>query len=652
MKKSIFFFILLAVLVRCKGQPTLSDRLCIYKGGTREYLDKIGCENDYNYLKGKSLTEKFGQVASVKIVYQLKEGKVYFTNSSLYPFHYNFCSEVLNNPDELGLFNIKNYSSNPQREYILANLNYYSWLNVYGLELMPEDDTKAEELNKLYKKVAALASFASKIKVLAFSPEMEKRLAVIPSMPKITSNEVYKGRHFIALQKGKTFGYLKKIDVKEMEKTNIANTDIVVLNGLPNNLPVVAGVLTVPFQTPLCHISLLCQNRGTPNATYTKAWSDSHLKEMENRLVCYEVKADTFLIRPASEAEARTFWNKASSKKPIQLQFDVTTKGLVNMANVGFKNVYQIGGKAANFAELMKIRVDKKPIPLPEGAFAIPFNYYYQHVTSSGIDRLIDSVLNDKSILGDAKQLNKKLKQVRDAIKNAPLRKELVEIVRNRMEQNGDKFTNYRFRSSTNAEDVKGFNGAGLYDSKTGSLTDTNKTIDKAIKGVWASLWDERAFAEREYFKIDQRSVAMGILVHRAFGEELANGVAVTKHLYRKKYPAYTFNAQIGEISVVTPPDSVNSDEGIIGLGRATGSHKISVEYLGRSNLSKEKTVLTYAQIVLLTKYLTAIKEHFFYKVEKGIAKDMESYWNYGMDVEFKIDAHTGNLYIKQARSL
>jgi hypothetical protein len=38
--------------------------------------------------------------------------------------------------------------------------------------------------------------------------------------------------------------------------------------------------------------------------------------------------------------------------------------------------------------------------------------------------------------------------------------------------------------------------------------------------------------------------------------------------------------------------------------------------------------------------------------VEKGIAKDIVSFWNYGMDVEFKIDKFTGNLYIKQARSL
>nr|MBP8244173.1 hypothetical protein [Chitinophagaceae bacterium] len=213
-------------------------------------------------------------------------------------------------------------------------------------------------------------------------------------------------------------------------------------------------------------------------------------------------------------------------------------------------------------------------------------------------------------------------------------------------------YDNYRFRSSTNAEDVKGFNGAGLYESKTGSLTDPDKPIEKAIKTVWASLWDERAFAERQYFKIDQRSVAMGILVHRAFGEELANGVAVTKHLYRNNYPAYTFNAQVGEISVVTPPDGINCDEGIIALGRASGSHKVTVEYISRSNLSKDKTVLTDAQVELLAKYLTAIKEHFYYKVERGTGRDETGLMNFGMDVEFKIDALTGKLYIKQARSL
>lgn len=291
-------------------------------------------------------------------------------------------------------------------------------------------------------------------------------------------------------------------------------------------------------------------------------------------------------------------------------------------------------------------------MPLPEGAFTIPFYFYHQHLRTNNITILLDSLLNNETILNDPKKWQEALKRIRNAIKEAPIDKEFLAAVIKKLKTKGNEFVNYRFRSSTNAEDVIGFNGAGLYDSKTGSLTDPAKPVDKAIKGVWASLWEERAFAERQYFKIDQHSVAMGILVHRAFGEELSNGVAITRHMYRENYPAYTINVQVGEISVVTPPDSVTCDEAIIGLGEVTRSGKAEVVYIGRSNLSKDKPVLTNDQIDLLTRYLTAIKSHYYYKVEKRNRPGKGSFWNYALDVEFKIDAHTGNLYIKQARTL
>ncbi len=598
------------------------------------------------------MTEKFGRAESIKIVYHIRDKKIYFTNSSRFPFHYEFCTNALGDNDDLRLFNSKNYKTNPKREYILCNLNYYSHLDVYALELMPEDDTKAEDLNDLYKKIAALTYFPAKIKMLVSSPEMESKFAAIPSLLLILSDDIYKGRQYVSLNKGGTFGYLRKVDIKEFNKYNFDKHDIVILNGLPNQLPVVSGVLTVPFQTPLCHISLLCQNRGTPNATYRKAWTDAAILKLENKLVYYEVTADTFLIHTATITEAEAFWKKAEDRKPIQLSVDTSRRQLMNIQDLSFKNVSLVGGKAANFAELTKIRVDKKPLPIPEGAFAIPFYYYYQHLQNNNIIASLDSILNNPALLNDAKALDSKLRQIRAAIKDSPLDKEFLTAVMQRLASNGDEFMNYRFRSSTNAEDVKGFNGAGLYDSKTGSLTDPAKPVEKAIKAVWASLWDERAFAERQYFKIDQHSVSMGILVHRAFGEELSNGVAVTKHMYRENYPAYTINVQVGEVSVVIPPDSVTCDEVIIGLGEVTGSKDVEVEYIGRSSLSREKTVLTNEQIALLARYLTAIKEHFFYKVEKGIPRGVTDFWNYGLDIEFKIDAHTGNLYIKQARSL
>ncbi len=643
-------FPVLLLLMLSLGSLAQTRLPCAYKGGETDFLSKINCQKDYDYLKGKPLSEKFGKAYSVKIVYQIHSGKLFFLNSKKYPFHYRFCAAVLDVTEDPATFNSKNYRVNPAREYILCNLNYYSAPDVFALELMPEDDAKATTVNDLYKKIAALCFFSSKIKLMINSPEMEEKFSSQVGLPIIRAEEIYQNRQYVALNKGKTYGYLRRADSKVFETLSFDKHDIVLLNGLPNQLAVVAGVITTPFQTPLCHISLLCQNRGTPNSTIRNAWTDSRINTLMNKLVYYEVTADTFILKEASEAQAKLHWSKNENRRSVVLRVDTSVRILADLAKMSFSNVAIVGGKAANFAELLKVRVDKKPLPLPEGSFAIPFWFYCQHLKSNRLQPIVDSILNNPIVRNDPNLLSMNLKRLRDAIKSAPLSTELLSQIKSRLKLT-PSYSNYRFRSSTNAEDVKGFNGAGLYDSKTGSMEDPEKPIDKAIKTVWASLWDDRAFTEREFFRIDQRSVAMGILVHRAFGEELANGVAVTKHMYRENYPAFTVNVQVGEISVVTPPDNTSCDEAIVGLGEITGSKDISIEYMMRSNLSKEKPVLKNEQVKLLCKYLTAIKNHYYYKVEK-VRDRKESFWNYGLDVEFKIDAPTGNLYIKQARTL
>lgn len=49
------------------------------------------------------------------------------------------------------------------------------------------------------------------------------------------------------------------------------------------------------------------------------------------------------------------------------------------------------------------------------------------------------------------------------------------------------------FPSSTNAEDLEGFNGAGLYESIKVMDTSNKDDISKAIKAVWASTWTMRS---------------------------------------------------------------------------------------------------------------------------------------------------------------
>ena len=69
----------------------------------------------------------------------------------------------------------------------------------------------------------------------------------------------------------------------------------------------------------------------------------------------------------------------------------------------------------------------------------------------------------------------------------------------------------YIFRSSTNAEDLAGFNGAGLYESVVVPGDASNEVIANALRRVWASVWLQRAYEEREWFRIEHDAVCLRV---------------------------------------------------------------------------------------------------------------------------------------------
>lgn len=78
------------------------------------------------------------------------------------------------------------------------------------------------------------------------------------------------------------------------------------------------------------------------------------------------------------------------------------------------------------------------------------------------------------------------------------------------------------FRSSTNVEDIPGFNGAGLYLSEALPSQDcTAKKMADVIKRVWASVWNYRGYVERELFGIVQEEVKVAILVQPWFSKKV-----------------------------------------------------------------------------------------------------------------------------------
>jgi len=193
-----------------------------------------------------------------------------------------------------------------------------------------------------------------------------------------------------------------------------------------------------------------------------------------------------------------------------------------------------------------------------------------------------------------------------------------------------------KFRSSTNAEDLAHHTGAGLYDSQAGQPGDPTRPVDTALRTVWASTWNFRAFEERAYASIDPDEVAMAVLVNPSYGDEAANGVAITANVFDQApggEDGFFVNAQVGEASVVQPDPGVTVDSLLYYWYHP---NQPATYYTHSNQIAAGATVLTRSQLFELGAALDAIRQHF------------APIYDLPMDVEWKLEA--GQIWIKQAR--
>jgi hypothetical protein len=107
----------------------------------------------------------------------------------------------------------------------------------------------------------------------------------------------------------------------------------------------------------------------------------------------------------------------------------------------------------------------------------------------------------------------------------------------------------------------------------------------RALKKVYASLWNDRAFEERAYWGVDQRRVYMGVLVEPSFVLEKVNAVAATNLDGHGEAALYRVVSQRGEQSVVRPEDPTLVAETLV-FRRGDGDRPSEVQRLTMSSLS------------------------------------------------------------------
>ena len=147
------------------------------------------------------------------------------------------------------------------------------------------------------------------------------------------------------------------------------------------------------------------------------------------------------------------------------------------------KDVIRYGTKASNLGEIVTANLDGVNVPM---GFGVPFYYYQQHLVKNGLDKKIDAMLNEPKFKTDPEWRKKALEDLRKQIMDAPVDPETLDMIYKRIRiKLGGK--GVFVRSSSNSEDLPGFNGAGLYDT-VGNVRG-KKMLADALRQVWASIW-------------------------------------------------------------------------------------------------------------------------------------------------------------------
>lgn len=629
---------------------------CVVADAAAAYSPELGCEADFTNLSSEPLDAAIPGARSVKTVMDTADsGKLYFQNSKTYQIHWNFVSKNLSGNGlpivpELSTFNQTEYFS-PDRRFILGAITYYEGPKVWVYEIAPYDTASAEMIATAFNKIKKSAFFGETLYFHPTSEAVAKTAKSLPSTIKImTTDEIFAGIDYQPLKLGTSYGKLAFFTAADLETAYIDFRNIVVLDYVPNDISVCNGIITQQFQTPLAHINVLSENRGTPNMGLRGAFTNTDLRALEGKWVKYTVGAFEYSVTEVTQEEADAWWEEHKPSAVQIPELDLSVTELTNAEDVldmtlpllGAiqKAIPAFGGKASHYGALAQI----KTLPVPK-AFMVPVYYYHQFMVQNGFDKRIEEMLADPAFTGDSATRAAALAQLRTDMMAAPVDAEFEKMLVDKINKEYPGLR-MRFRSSTNTEDLDGFTGAGLYTSVSGDPNDASRPVLDAVREVWSSVWYFRAFEERSYRSISQLNVGMAMLVHHTFIDESATGVALTANIFDTTglEPGFYVNVQEGDTSVVLPDATVTTDQFIYQFDYPG---QPIIFYAHSSLIPEGETVLTTAQTYQLGKALKLIHEYF--KPAYGpTSADPDKF--YAMDVEFKFEGDPAQLSIKQAR--
>lgn len=526
--------------------------------------------------------------------------KVYFQDSVEYPFHYDFAEAEL--PPFEGLtsdqFDAVTLPNTPGKKAILGAVLYAPTklfngadqrreigVQLVGSDPYPEvvtetvlslvrdhvtvSDGKAEPqvfYFPTFEQLDQAAADAAKLSAAGFEVSSVERWA--------TGDSCY--------ATGWALGKLVKVPAGQISDAYAAGTlkpeDILYTDGVPAEVPFVAGIVSSAASTPSSHVAILSQTFGVPFVYVATQQSKMRAEALTNHMVALRTgvsfgasatgacKVSMVDLEGLLSEEDHDAILALKAPEPLVFPAKASLGSLTRAAeSLTTADIKYFGGKASHFGILAREIPDASPSP------AIGLSMDLWDAIVGPAKSAIAEKLSGYHWPPDIGAMKASLAEVRDMVKALDVPAETQTQVRELLADAGfDQNQNIRFRSSTNVEDQESFTGAGLYDSYSGCLADdedadsegpslcdsteeNERGVFRAIKKVYASFWNDNAYLERLRHAVDETKVGMGLLVHPSFPDaiEMANGVATAG--ITETTAVIDLVTQLGAVSVTNP---------------------------------------------------------------------------------------------------
>ncbi len=439
------------------------------------------------------------------------KNKIYFVNSQKYRFHKDFL--LANYLVPRGGDVSDALYRNQDRRFIVGTIAWQKPVGKFTFELW-EGDLASDKLIKLAYDTINKNFFED----VSFKPNsiLQDDNSARLNIRRVSADDIQKNQEYLALNTGKAVGRIHIIE-KLDDTVEIGDNEILVLKELPLNLPQVRGIIVAKPSTPLSHVNILAKGWNIPNVYIKDA--DVLFKELDTFVIEFEASLTEYKYKRASLEKIKTeFVSPGQTVAPSDLEI---TK-IASLAEMRKKDSIVYGAKSANLGEMINARIPNVVVP---AGFTVPFYWNQKFMEENGFNAKIDEFLFDNDFVHNPRIRRQKLEAFRAEIQagkfDESLRAEIIERWKTDLRSEG-----VFVRSSSNAEDLPNFSGAGLYSSV--SNVKTEEKIIEAVKTVWASLWNFDAYEARVRNYVDQHTVFMSALIQVGINMD-SGGVMFTK---------------------------------------------------------------------------------------------------------------------------